>query len=66
MVSKPTRRLTIDVPGLRRIVRGERSGYVEGLRSPGESLYISTDQGIKEARECLEKKLGGLVLVRVL
>lgn len=66
LVSKPTRRITIDVAGLREVVRGERSDYVEGLRSPGESLYLSTDQGVKEARECVEKKIGGLVLCRVL
>lgn len=65
MVSKPTRRVTIDVEGLRRIVHGEDSGFVGALRSPGESLYISTDRGIFEARECVEKKLGGLVLCRV-
>ncbi|KAL4871395.1 hypothetical protein BDV12DRAFT_164211 [Aspergillus spectabilis] len=66
MISKPTKRVTIDVAGLREVIRGEKSNYVDGLRSPGESLYLSTDQGIKEARECVEKKLGGLVLVRVL
>ncbi|KKK19588.1 hypothetical protein P175DRAFT_0501447 [Aspergillus ochraceoroseus IBT 24754] len=66
MVSKPTRRITIDVAGLRQVIRGEKSSYVEGLRSPGESLYLSTDQGILEARECVEKKLGGLVLCRIL
>lgn len=66
MVSKPTRRVNIDVEGLRRVVRGEESGFVAGIRSPGESLYLSTDQGILEARECVEKKLGGLVLCRVL
>lgn len=47
-------------------MRGEESGFVAGIRSPGESLYLSTDQGILEARECVEKKLGGLVLCRVL
>lgn len=66
MVSKPTRRVNIDVEGLRRVVRGEEANYVGGLRSPGECLYLSTDQGIMEARECVEKKLGGLVLCRVL
>ncbi|KAF9893617.1 hypothetical protein FE257_010929 [Aspergillus nanangensis] len=66
MVSKPKRRINIDVAGLREVIRGEKSGYVEGLRSPGESLYLSTDQGILEARECVEKKVGGLVLCRVL
>ncbi|CAK45115.1 uncharacterized protein An07g09070 [Aspergillus niger] len=57
LVSKPTRRVTIDVAGLRRVIRGERDNTVEGIRSPGESLYISTDRGILEARECVEKKL---------
>ncbi|PIG84271.1 mitochondrial 37S ribosomal protein MRPS8 [Aspergillus arachidicola] len=66
MVSKPKRRITIDVAGLREVIRGEKSGYVEGLRSPGESLYLSTDRGILEARECVEKQVGGLVLCRVL
>ncbi|KAB8229346.1 hypothetical protein ETB97_009182 [Aspergillus alliaceus] len=66
MVSKPKRRITIDVTGLRQVIRGEKSGYVEGLRSPGESLYLSTDRGIMEARECVEKQVGGLVLCRVL
>ncbi|RAK97850.1 mitochondrial 37S ribosomal protein uS8m [Aspergillus ibericus CBS 121593] len=65
MVSKPTKRVNIDLAGLRRVIRGERSNSVEGLRSPGEALYISTDKGIMEARECVEKKVGGLVLCRV-
>ncbi|OOF96107.1 hypothetical protein ASPCADRAFT_130428 [Aspergillus carbonarius ITEM 5010] len=65
MVSKPTKRVTIDVAGLRRVIRGERSESVEGIRSPGEALYLSTDKGILEARECVEKKLGGLVLCRI-
>jgi ribosomal protein S8 len=66
MVSKPTRRVNIDVEGLRKVVCGKESGGVAGLRSPGESLFLSTDKGILEARECVEKKLGGLVLCRVL
>jgi ribosomal protein S8 len=66
MVSKPTRRVNIDVEGLRLVVCGKEAGGVAGLRSPGESLYLSTDKGIMEARECVEKKLGGLVLCRVL
>lgn len=66
MVSKPKRRITLDVESLRRIVRGDEAHHVAGLRSPGESLYLSTDKGIMEARECVEKKMGGLVLCRVL
>ncbi|PLN84573.1 40S ribosomal protein S8 [Aspergillus taichungensis] len=65
MVSKPTRRITIDVTGLRQVIRGEKYQTVEGLRSPGENLYLSTDRGIMEARECVEKQIGGLVLCRV-
>lgn len=65
-ISKPTRRINLDLRALRRVVNGETSDYVEGIRSPGESLYLSTDRGIMEARECVEKKVGGLVLCRVL
>ncbi|KAL2216686.1 40S ribosomal protein S8 [Thermoascus aurantiacus ATCC 26904] len=65
LVSKPKRKISLDVPGLRRVVRGQKSGYVEGLRKPGECLYLSTDRGIMEARECVEKNVGGLVLCRV-
>jgi ribosomal protein S8 len=64
MVSKPTRRIHIDVESLRDVVRGRKRGYVEGLRSPGECLFLSTDQGIMEARQCVETKTGGLVLCR--
>jgi ribosomal protein S8 len=64
-VSKPKRRINIDLPGLRSVIRGSRSGPVEGLRSPGECLFLATDQGVMEARQCVEKKVGGLVLCRV-
>lgn len=64
MISKPTRRIHMDIEGLRDIVRGKKSGYVDGLRSPGECLFLSTDRGVLEARECVEKKLGGLILCR--
>lgn len=66
MISKPTRRIHMDSEGLRDIVRGKKSGYVDGLRSPGECLFLSTDRGVLEARECVEKKLGGLVLCRAI
>ncbi|OKL56620.1 hypothetical protein UA08_08142 [Talaromyces atroroseus] len=64
-ISKPKRRINIDVAGLRKVIRGSRSGPVEGLRSPGECLFLATDQGVLEARQCVEKKVGGLVLCRV-
>lgn len=65
LVSKPTRRLWMDVEGLRRIVLGKQSGYVRGLTKPGECMYVSTDQGILEARECVERKIGGMLLCKV-
>jgi len=66
MISKPTRRIHIDVESLRDVVRGWKRGYVEGLRSPGECLFLSTDQGIMEARQCVEMKTGGLILCRAM
>lgn len=66
MVSKPTRRIHLNVEDLRQIARGYEARTVRALRSPGENLYLSTDVGILEARECVEKRTGGLVLCRVL
>ncbi|KAK2749914.1 hypothetical protein FQN57_005331 [Myotisia sp. PD_48] len=65
MVSKPTRRVYVDTEALRKIVRGSESLTVKGLRSPGECLFLSTDRGVMESRECVEKKIGGMVLCRV-
>ncbi|RDL31082.1 uncharacterized protein BP5553_09871 [Venustampulla echinocandica] len=66
MVSKPTKRIWMDVEGLGRIVRGREAGFVKGLTKPGECMFISTDRGILEARECVERKVGGMLLCRVL
>lgn len=64
LISKPTRRIWMDVEGLRKIVLGRKSGYTKGLNTPGECLFVSTDQGIMEARECVERKIGGQLLCR--
>ncbi|KAG4416031.1 hypothetical protein IFR04_010856 [Cadophora malorum] len=66
MVSKPTKRVWMDVEGLGRIVRGREAGFVKGLTKPGECLFVSTDKGVLEARECVERKVGGMLLCRVL
>ena len=55
----------MDNEGLKKLVLGRESGYVRGLTRPGESLYVSTDRGILEARECVERKIGGQLLCRV-
>ncbi len=55
----------MDVPELERLCRGNQTGYVRGLRGVGESMYVSTDKGIMEVRECVERKTGGMLLCRV-
>jgi ribosomal protein S8 len=66
MVSKPTKRIWMDVQGLNKVVRGDREGEVQGLRNVGECLFVSTDRGVMEARECVERKVGGMLLCRAL
>ncbi|CAG8975262.1 hypothetical protein HYALB_00007963 [Hymenoscyphus albidus] len=66
MVSKPTKRIWMDVDGLGRIVKGKEAGFVKGLTRPGECLFVSTDRGVMEARDCVERKVGGMLLCRVL
>lgn len=66
MVSKPTKRIWMDVEGLEKLVRGRKEGTVDGLKKIGECIFVSTDRGVLEARECVERKVGGMVLCRVL
>ncbi|APA08849.1 hypothetical protein SS1G_02652 [Sclerotinia sclerotiorum 1980 UF-70] len=65
VISKPTKRIWMDVEGLSEIIRGRNANFVEGLRNPGECIYISTSSGIMEARECVERRVGGMLLCRV-
>jgi ribosomal protein S8 len=66
MVSKPTKRVWMDTEGLGRLIKGREAGYVKGLTRPGECLFVSTDRGILESRECVERKIGGMLLCRAL
>ncbi|WEW59674.1 hypothetical protein PRK78_005153 [Emydomyces testavorans] len=66
VISKPTKRICLDLPALRRIVRGNMSDTVYGIRSPGECIFLTTSDGIFEARECVERKIGGMALCRVI
>ncbi len=63
-VSRSSRLVTAKIGELERVARGFRMGQVKGLNA-GETLYVSTDQGVLEIREALAKKVGGLVLCRV-
>lgn len=66
LVSKPTRRIQLQLQDLKKIATGFRAGYVQGLKQPGECLLVKTTLGIIDARECVEKQIGGQALVRVL
>jgi small subunit ribosomal protein S8 len=63
-VTKAKRPITLKLPGLRRVARGFESGHVEGLKM-GECMFVSTDKGVLEIREALNKETGGLILARV-
>lgn len=64
-VHRPKRPITIKLPDLARVVRGfpSKDAHVKGLRL-GECLFLMTDKGMLEAREALEKGLGGMVVFR--
>ena len=65
LVSKPTRRIWLTSQDLGKITRTRESSYVKGLTHPGECMFLTTDRGILEARECVERQLGGMALCRV-
>lgn len=64
MVSKPKQRVVLGFRDLEVIVRGREAKWVKGLTRVGECLFVSTDVGIMESRECVERKIGGLLLCR--
>lgn len=63
-ISKPSRLVTATLPQLSKVARGFPSGPLKGL-TLGETMFLSTDRGVLEVREALERKVGGLVLCRV-
>ncbi|KAL1843486.1 hypothetical protein VTJ49DRAFT_1357 [Mycothermus thermophilus] len=63
-VSKPKRLVTATLDDLQKITRGFKAGMVRGL-TLGETLFLSTDRGVLEAREAVARKVGGLLLCRV-
>ena len=65
LVSKPTRRVWMPYADLDRLVKGERRGHVRGMRAVGEALYLTSDRGIMEVREAVERRIGGMLLCRV-
>ncbi|KAI5369971.1 Putative ribosomal protein S8 [Septoria linicola] len=65
MISKPTKRVWLNSRDLGRIVRGGQAGEVKPLTRVGEIMAVSTDRGLMEARECVERQIGGQPLCRV-
>lgn len=64
MISKPTKRIWLDRHELTRLVRGAQAGEVKGLTQIGEIMAISTDRGIMDVRDCVERQIGGQPLAR--
>jgi ribosomal protein S8 len=66
MVSRPTRRIEATLKDIEQIARGKRAGMIQGLSNPGDCIFFDTKElGVLEARECLEKKIGGRALFRI-
>ena len=66
MLSKPTKRVWMDAEGLGKLVRGHDANYIKGMRRPGECVFVTTDKGVMEARECVDRRIGGMLLCRAL
>lgn len=64
MVSKPTKRIWMNADDIGHLVKGKKIGEVKGLGKVGECLFVSTDRGVLEARECVERRVGGMLLCR--
>lgn len=65
LISKPTRRIWLTSEDLAKITRTRESAFVKGLTHPGECMFLTTDRGILEARDCVERRIGGMALCRV-
>ncbi|KAF2864507.1 hypothetical protein K470DRAFT_4945 [Piedraia hortae CBS 480.64] len=65
LVSKPSKRIWLTSQELGAVVRGDHVGHVKGMGQVGEIMAISTDRGLLEARECVERKIGGQAMCRV-
>jgi len=65
LVSKPKRRVWMPFRDLECLIRGERMGYVKGIRAIGEAMFVSSDRGIMEIREAVDRRVGGMLLCRI-
>ena len=66
MLSKPTKRISLTTRELGHLVRGNRAGEVKPLTRVGEIVVVRTEKlGVLEVRECVERRVGGMVLCRI-
>ncbi|KAF2102953.1 hypothetical protein NA57DRAFT_52494 [Rhizodiscina lignyota] len=70
LVSKPTRKVTLRLLDLGKLVQGmnaksEKGVIVRGLNKVGECLFVRTPLGMLEARECVQRRVGGMAMCRV-
>lgn len=67
MISKPTKRYYLSAREIGDLCqgRGAAKNQVRPLVQVGEIMAVVTSRGVLEARECVERGLGGLVLCRI-
>jgi len=63
-VSKPSKKVVMQVQELQNLAAGNRAQFIKGLQ-PGEIAILTTNYGVLELREALEKGAGGEILCRV-
>ncbi|KAF9178810.1 hypothetical protein BGZ51_007456 [Haplosporangium sp. Z 767] len=64
-ISKPSKKIIMKVDELQNLAAGNRSQFIKGLQ-PGEIAILTTNYGVLELREALEKGAGGEVLCRAI
>ncbi len=63
-ITKSKRPFTANLSELKRLIRGFDAAYQRGLNL-GECLFLGTDLGVLEARDAVQRRVGGLLLCRV-
>ncbi|KAG0240039.1 30S ribosomal protein S8 [Mortierella sp. GBAus27b] len=64
-VSRPSKKVVMKVQELQALAAGNRAQFIKGLQ-PGEIAILTTNYGVLELREALEKGAGGEVLCRAI
>lgn len=65
LISTPKKKINLGVRELGQVVRGRAAGQVRPLTRVGELIVMRTSLGLLDARECVERHVGGQVVCRV-